>query len=122
MPGYNARLDAIQAALLHVKLKYLDDSIQERRRLAARYHELFQDFPKYEEEILWVPTPNKTPGHAFNYYVIRVRPEIRQVIQEGLKEKGIATAIYYPTPIHLLPAMGPHQRPEGSFPASEFAA
>lgn len=92
--GFNHRLDTIQAAVLNVKLKHLETWNQRRAEHAARYSALLKDIPG-------VITPElPEPGaHVFHLYVIR--SERRDELQKFLAEKGVATIIHYPIPIHL---------------------
>jgi dTDP-4-amino-4,6-dideoxygalactose transaminase len=111
--GFNSRLDEMQAALLRVKLGYLDGWQARRRRVAARYDELLG--------ALDVVTPFVRPGvtHVYHQYTVRVphRDELRQF----LKERGISTMIYYPLPLHLQKLYHELGYVEGSLPTSEQA-
>ena len=91
--GLNSRLDELQAAVLRVKLKYLDQWNEERRRKASIYTKLLEG-----TEIV-CPTEKELVHHAYHLYVIRTKR--RDSLQVFLKEKGIGTLIHYPTPIHL---------------------
>lgn len=112
--GYNSRLDAIQAAILRVKLRYLDRWNDSRRRIAARYSDLLQDMP--------VETPCESPAarHVYHQYTIRA-PE-RDALAAYLADHGIGTMIYYPIPIHLQPLYRDLGYEPGSLPQSERAA
>ncbi len=112
--GGNFRLDPIQAAVLLVKLRYLDSWSQARRRNAAFYDE------KFARTV--VKTPYITPDcvSVYNQYVIRV-PR-RDELVAHLKEKGIGFAIYYPVPMHLQECFGYLGYKEGDFPKAEKAA
>jgi dTDP-4-amino-4,6-dideoxygalactose transaminase len=115
--GVNSRLDALQAAVLSVKLKYLDGWAEGRRRNADRYLQGFG-----ERKLNQVVTPVEPSGyfHIFNQYTIRV-PE-RDRLRAHLAEKGIPTEIYYPYPLHLQKAFADLGHREGDFPESERAA
>jgi len=91
--GYNSRLDEIQAAILRVKLKYLDKWNEKRRKLAEIYNSLLLD-----SNVL-LPIAHKDRKHIFHLYV--VRNEKRDELINYLKEKEIAAKIHYPVPIHL---------------------
>jgi dTDP-4-amino-4,6-dideoxygalactose transaminase len=91
--GLNSRLDELQAAVLRVKLKYLDQWNGERRKKAAIYTKLLAG-----TEIV-CPTEKEPVRHVYHLYVIRT--ERRDSLQAFLKEQGIGTLIHYPTPIHL---------------------
>ena len=93
--GFNSRLDTLQAAILNVKLKYLDEWNEGRRRVAHRYNELLADLP--------VVTPYESPDgyHVYHQYTIRAKD--RAGLAAHLKTKGVATMIYYPVPLHRQP-------------------
>ena len=112
--GGNFRLDPIQAAVLLVKLRYLDSWSQARRRNAAFYDEKFAGTA--------VKTPYITPDcvSIYNQYVIRV-PKRGELV-EHLKEKNIGCAIYYPVPMHLQECFGYLGYKKGNFPEAEKAA
>jgi dTDP-4-amino-4,6-dideoxygalactose transaminase len=116
MVGGNFRLDALQAAVLRVKLKYLDEWTAARRRNATRYRELFGRAGLSSR----VSLPADTPGHIYNQFVIRV--EDRDKLRAHLKEQGIETEIYYPVPLHLQECFRDLGYGEGDFPQSEAAA
>jgi len=112
--GCNSRLDTIQAAVLRVKFKYLDDWNQKRRENAQRYDRLLegtQVIPPYVE-------PHN--AHIYNQYTIRV--EHRDAIEKHLKSRGIGCALYYPLPLHLQECYEHLGYREGDFPESEKAA
>jgi len=115
MEGYNGRLDAIQAAVLRVKLKRLDDWNRSRNDNAAYYNELLSDVPGIEFV--------KVADHAesvYHLYVIMV--DDRDALQEFLGDKGIATGLHYPLPLHLQKAYEHLGYKEGDFPVTERAA
>ncbi len=94
--GLNSRLDELQAALLRVKLRHLDNWNLRRRLLAARYDELLAGTP--------VTTPPVAPGNEHVYHLYVVRSQQRDALQAHLAARGIATAIHYPVPVHKQPA------------------
>jgi dTDP-4-amino-4,6-dideoxygalactose transaminase len=94
--GYNSRLDTIQAAILRVKLPYIDAWNEGRRKVAQIYNELLANIPS-------VITPELTNGHVFHQYTIRINNGTRDQVQENLASKGIGTMIYYPIPQDKLP-------------------
>lgn len=118
--GFNSRLDALQAAILRVKLRRLDGWTFERRQAAARYHALFQAHGLAE----WVGTPRERDGRVsvFNQYVIRVPASIRDPLREALTARRIGTEIYYPIPLHLQVCFASLGYKPGDFPHSEAAA
>ena len=111
--GYNSRLDAIQAAVLQVKLNYIDTSSAGRRRVAQRYHHAFQAVP----EIQTIPEI-RGAHHVWHQYTIQIQAD-REAIMHQLKEQGISSMIYYPVPCHRLPL---YQDLELSLPIAEAAA
>jgi dTDP-4-amino-4,6-dideoxygalactose transaminase len=113
MIGGMFRLAAIQAAVLSVKLKYLDTWHEARRRNASIYNELLAGSN--------VTTPNIEDGNwsIYNQYVIRVND--RDAVKKRLAQKEIGTGIYYPLPLHLQPCFKYLGYGEGSFPQSEQA-
>jgi dTDP-4-amino-4,6-dideoxygalactose transaminase len=94
--GYNSRLDALQAALLRVKLPHIDENNGGRRAAAVRYNELFTD-------VEGVIAPEVVSGHVFHQYTIRVTDGRRDVVQRALQSASIGSMIYYPIPCHQLP-------------------
>jgi dTDP-4-amino-4,6-dideoxygalactose transaminase len=95
--GFNSRLDELQAALLRVKLRYLDVENERRRAIAARYAELLGD-----ERIMVPESPSAQPGHVYHQYVVQI-PD-RDRAREALNQRGIHTLIHYPVPVHRQPA------------------
>ncbi len=93
--GVNSRLDAIQAAVLDVKLKYLDDYAAARQDAAARYDEAFKD---RDDLIIPARQPNST--HVFHQYTLQVKTGNREQLQTHLQSLGIPTMIYYPVPLY----------------------
>ena len=109
--GANSRLDEIQAAMLRVKLKYLDEMIEERRSLAARYsNEIIN--PKIN-----LPSVDESGTHVWHQYVIQV--EDRDALIEYLEQNGVGTIIHYPIPPHLSEAYEYLGHKEGRFPITE---
>ncbi len=112
--GFNNRLDTIQAAVLGVKLPYLDDWNASRRRAAATYRELLAGLP------IVTPTTADYAEHIFHLYVVRMSG--REALMDHLKERGIATGLHYPIPIHLQPAYAELGYQRGDFPVTEAYA
>jgi dTDP-4-amino-4,6-dideoxygalactose transaminase len=112
--GTNSRLDALQAAILRVKLQHLDRWSEGRARNAALYDQLLEGSP--------VGRPYRHPGarHIYNQYVIRV-PR-RDEMRERLSERGIGTEVYYPVPLHLQKCFAILGHQEGDMPQAEAAA
>lgn len=123
--GGNFRLDALQAAILRVKLKHLDSWIQGRKIKAEYYDSQFQDSGLVEKRLLVYPkTVFRKPGiinyHTYHQYVIRA--DKRDELQAYLKQNGIASAIYYPLSLHLQECFSYLGYKEGDFPESEKAS
>jgi len=117
MVGTNSRLDALQAAILRVKLPHLDEWTAARQRVAARYDELFQD-------VQGIETPYRAPDrtHIYHQYTLRVLDGKRDALQQHLKERGIGTFVYYPVPLHLQECFKELAYREGRLPQSELAS
>jgi dTDP-4-amino-4,6-dideoxygalactose transaminase len=112
--AYNHRLDTMQAAILRVKLKYLDQWNDARRCHGRLYKELLKDTG------LILPFNSKHSEHVYHLYV--VQSEHRDALREWLGAKGIATGMHYPIPIHLQAAYAHLGYGEGDFPATEACA
>ena len=115
--GANFRIDAMQAAVLRVKLPHLQSWSDARRANAARYRALFAD-AGLDEVTLPVEAPDRT--HIYNQFVIRV-PE-RDRLKKHLDAAGIGTEIYYPVPFHLQQCFADLGYQAGAFPVAEAAA
>lgn len=113
--GYNNRMDAIQAAVLKVKLNYLDSWNEKRRKNAEYFNQQFQN--------LGIKTPfvPEYTTHIYHQYVLRLNFASNKLI-ERLKEKGIDARIFYPVPLHLQECFKHLNYKEGDFPESERAA
>ena len=112
--GVNSRLDTLQAALLDVKLKYLDQYIDARRRAASYYRE---HLSKLQDLKLPVESPDSS--HVYHQFTITLKSGDRQELIKKLQEKGIPTMIYYPSPLHLQQAYAYLGYSKGSFPVAE---
>lgn len=108
---FNHRLDNLQAAILRVKLPYLDQWIESRRMLASVYKKLF------ENSAIVTPVEPQGRQHVYHLYVVRVQN--RDALQSYLKEHGIGTAIHYPTPVHLQPFFSNGADRHGQYPVAE---
>ncbi|MGE4272439.1 MAG: DegT/DnrJ/EryC1/StrS family aminotransferase [Desulfitobacterium sp.] len=115
--GYNSRLDELQAAILRVKLRYIDEWNQARTAKAAVYDELLA--PLAAEGKVILPYQEAELKHVFHLYVLRT-PE-REKLMAALTAKGIANAIYYPVPLHLQKAFVGLGYQVGDFPLAEEA-
>jgi dTDP-4-amino-4,6-dideoxygalactose transaminase len=112
--GYNYRMEGIQAAVLSVKLKYLDQWIRERRRVARRYWELLADTPLH--------LPFEAEGVESVWHVYVVRHPRRDALKQHLDAQRIGCALHYPLPLHLQKAYAHLGYQAGAFPVAEKAA
>lgn len=117
--GLNSRLDAMQAAILRVKLPHLDSWTEARQRNAANYRKLFTDKGLTEEIIL--PLERENVRHIYNQYVVRV-PEKRDELKQFLQDNDIGTDVYYPVSLHLQECFHYLGYRAGDFPESEKAS
>jgi len=112
--GYNSRLDEIQAAILRVKLRHLEEWGIQRCRAASRYDELLAGSP--------VTTPYVVPGMQHVYHQYTIRAPLRDELRAFLGGQGIGSMIYYPVPLHRQEMYADLDLGEGRFPESELAA
>lgn len=110
--GFNCRMDGIQAGILSVKLRHLEDWTEKRREHADTYSRLLSNIPGVK-----IPKDVENVRIVYHLYVVRVNN--RSELQKHLKEKGIETGIHYPIPLHRQPAYAYMKLPEGSFPIAE---
>jgi dTDP-4-amino-4,6-dideoxygalactose transaminase len=118
--GWNARLDALQAALLRVKLPHLDRYIANRQAAARHYDALIEEH--HLGGFLERPVVRPNRRHTFNQYVVRVADGQRDALVRHLKKDGIGCEIYYPVPLHLQKCFASLGYREGDLPQSEAAA
>jgi dTDP-4-amino-4,6-dideoxygalactose transaminase len=114
IPGWNSRLDELQAAILRVKLRYLDSDNAARARLAACYTDALAGLN------VTVPTTGANRTHVYHLYVIR-SPH-RDQLQACLKERGVGALVHYPLPVHQQPAYQNRLRGSDALPETERAA
>lgn len=114
--GVNSRLDSMQAAILHVKLKHLDAYNELRIAAANQYDNLLKDIPG-----ITIPFRAPNAKHVFHQYTIRVDGK-RDALKDYLQSLGIPSMIYYPVPLHLSDAYKIYGYNEGNFPVSEMVA
>lgn len=114
--GGNFRLDTIQAAVVAVKLKYIESWNQKRRENAARYTALFTETQLAQQGCV-VPPLDKEKGHVFHHYVIRAKD--RDDLAAHLKKNGVACGVYYPIPLHLQKCFAYLNYHRGDLPESE---
>ena len=114
--GINSRLDSLQAAILMVKLRYLDSWNEKRRAIATNYQELLSHVPG-------IVAPQELAGSSavWNQYTIRVL-EGRDKVRDRLQERGVASMVYYPRPLHLQPVYEHLGYQLGQFPIAEAAS
>ena len=118
--GMNSRLDSLQAAVLRVKLKRLDDWSEARQRNADQYAEMFRREGILDTIVLPKIGPNRR--HVFNQYCIRVRQGHRDQMMQQLKARKIGCAVYYPKPLHLQKCFKSLGYRPGQFPEAEAAS
>ncbi|MFC5412553.1 DegT/DnrJ/EryC1/StrS family aminotransferase [Larkinella bovis] len=112
--GMNSRLDPLQAAVLTVKLRHLNEFNRQRQTAAARYDYLLKDVPG-----LQTPVSRESSAHVYNQYTLIVPAGVRDSLRAHLYLNGIPSAVYYPVPLHLQPAYYSDRFPQGSLPVSE---
>jgi dTDP-4-amino-4,6-dideoxygalactose transaminase len=112
VPGTNSRLDALQAAVLRVKLRHLDRWNEERRARARLYQELLAEIPG-------VVVPGEAPDAPSVWHLFVIRVVARERLSAQLAARGIATAVHYPTPLHQQPAMTGAGVPAEGLPVTE---
>jgi dTDP-4-amino-4,6-dideoxygalactose transaminase len=117
--GWNARLDAIHAAILRVKLPHVEGWIADRQAAADRYDRLIGD--SHLGSFLGRPSRRPNRRHVFNQYVVRVADGQRDALMRHLKTEHIGCDIYYPVPLHLQECLAYLGHHEGEFPVSEEA-
>lgn len=113
--GINSRLDEIQAAILRVRLRHLQEWNEERRQAAARYALLFREAGLME----WVRPPVEAPGNTHIYHQYVIRCDRREALQAHLESEGISSRVYYPLCLHLQPCFSGLGYGEGDFPEAE---
>jgi dTDP-4-amino-4,6-dideoxygalactose transaminase len=117
--GWNSRLDAIQAAVLRVKLPWLDRWSEARAANAARYDRWLTECGLAASGDVRLPARDPRSTHIFNQYTLRV--ERRDALRAHLDREGIGCAVYYPVPLHLQPCFRELGHREGEFPEAERA-
>lgn len=112
--GVNSRLDTMQAAVLAVKIKYIDEYERKRRQVADFYDQALEALP-------FVHIPKRAPNstHVFHQYTLQLKDVDREKFKEHLESQGIPSMIYYPLPLHFQKAYQTHGFGKGSFPVSE---
>lgn len=113
--GVNSRLDAIQAAILKVKLQHLDEYATERNRAADYYDNAFKDYPQLTTPARWDKST-----HVFHQYTLVTEGIDRAALQQHLMSKDVPAMIYYPVPLHMQKAYLDPRYKEGDFPITEM--
>lgn len=116
LPGFNSRLDTIQALALELKLAHLEQWSRHRRQIAAMYRSFLAETP------LILPQDRGDERHVYHLFVVRTEPEQRDKLRKQLQKRGILTAVQYPKPVHLTPAFAHLGYRAGEFPEAEHAA
>lgn len=112
--GVNSRLDSLQAAILDIKLRHLDEYTAARNKAAAYYDKALGEDPRW-----LIPERQAHSTHVFHQYTLRMEGIDRNSVQQRLKEKGIPSMIYYPIPLHMQKAYQDPRYKEGDFPVAE---
>lgn len=115
--GVNSRLDTIQAAILDIKIKHLDDYAAARLKAANYYNDAFANNPKIK-----TPVTASFTTHVFHQYTLVLNNVDREGLMKHLADKGIASAVYYPVPLHMQKAYLDPRYKEGDFPVTEALA
>jgi dTDP-4-amino-4,6-dideoxygalactose transaminase len=115
--GYNARMEGLQGAVLEVKLRHLDNWNASRRAHAQKYSELLAGLPE-----LTLPTAVHVDGHVWHLYVVLLNGIDRKSLMSQLADRGVATAIHYPTLVPFQPAYAHLGYGRGAFPVAEDLA
>jgi dTDP-4-amino-4,6-dideoxygalactose transaminase len=112
--GVNSRLDSIQAAVLRIKLRHLDEYAQARNAAASRYDAAFKGNPAIS-----IPVREPKSTHVFHQYTLVLQGVDRSVLKDHLAAQGIPAMIYYPVPLHMQKAYSDPRYREGDFPVTE---
>jgi dTDP-4-amino-4,6-dideoxygalactose transaminase len=107
----------LQAAILDIKLKHLDEYAKARQEAAARYNKAFANNPKIK-----TPVVASFTDHVFHQYTLVLKGVDREGLMKHLADKGIASAVYYPVPLHMQKAYLDPRYNEGDFPVTEQLA
>lgn len=118
--GLNSRLDAIQAAILRIKLKHLDQWTEARRRNAQTYRDLFAAYSLTDEMAL--PVEPREYKHVYNQFTVRIPGGRRDGVQQRLRANHVGAMVYYPIPLHMQPCFAHLGHRVGEFPEAEAAS
>lgn len=111
--GVNSRLDSIQAAILRIKLRHLNEYNQARQKVAARYDHAFKNLNRID-----LPQKGSWTDHIYHQYTVKINEINRNVIREKLAQKSIPSMIYYPVPLHLQKAFASYPFENDNFPVT----
>lgn len=112
--GVNSRLDSMQAAVLDIKLRHLDEYTKARQEAAAYYNNVFAGNPKIK-----TPVTADFTNHVYHQYTLVLNDVDRNGLMAHLADKGVASAVYYPVPLHMQKAYLDPRYKEGDFPVTE---
>ena len=112
--GVNSRLDSVQAAVLRIKLRHLDEYAAARNKAASYYDNAFKGNPKIK-----TPSRAKNSNHVFHQYTLQLVGADRNKLKEFLATKDIPAMVYYPIPLHMQKAYKDERYKEGHFPVTE---
>lgn len=112
--GVNSRLDSIQAAVLRIKLRHLDEYAAARNQAATYYDQVFANHPG-----VTIPAREQSSTHVFHQYTLVLNGKDRNAMKEYLASKGVPAMIYYPVPLHLQKAYTDPRYKQGDFPITE---
>ena len=112
--GVNSRLDSIQAAILKIKLRFLDNYNESRKDAAYKYNKLFENHPK-----IATPIEAQYSTHVYHQYTLQVKDVDRDKLREHLTKNNIPSGVYYPIPLHLQKAYEDARYQQGNFPITE---
>ena len=120
--GINGRLDTLQAAVLLAKMEIFPEEVEARNTIGARYSAMIEEaFAKESEPARRVTTPYVAPGCTSVYAQYTIEVAERAKVEQGMKARGIPTAVHYPVPLHLQPVFANLGAGAGSFPVAEAA-
>lgn len=114
MIGVNSRLDSLQAAILEVKLKHLDNYCKARQEVAEKYDKAFINIKEIQ-----TPVREKNSTHVFHQYTLLIKNGERDRLQEYLREKGVPSMIYYPVPLYKQDAFKTYVNADFVLPVTE---
>ena len=120
--GINGRLDTLQAAVLLAKMEIFEDEVAARERIGRRYSEMIEEaFRRESDPSRRVTTPYLAPGCTSVYAQYTIEVADRAKVEQGMKARGVPTAVHYPMPLHMQPVFAGLGQREGAFPLAEAA-